>query len=258
MEKLVRVDRNGTEYWEDNVCPKCGGTGYIEYFQYVEGGRCFECQGTGHKHQAWKVYTPEYRAKLEAQRIKRYMAKAPAANEKKLRCLGFENGSIYTVPGDTYAIKDQLKKAGAMFSQTFGWFFKERVGENLVKVDTDEVLEKDEYGYLQMKSDAKRIVETKKREANPSKSEHLHEVGEKIDLKLKLARIATYDTHYTYYGEVHCIYTFEDADGNVYVWKTQAGIDANIGDEVEVKGTVKENGEYKGVKQTVLTRCRIA
>ena len=25
---LVRVDRNGTHYYVDHKCPKCGGTGY--------------------------------------------------------------------------------------------------------------------------------------------------------------------------------------------------------------------------------------
>jgi hypothetical protein len=30
-----------------------------------------------------------------------------------------------------------------------------------------------------------------------------------------------------------------------------------MGDTVTITGTVKEHGEYKGVPQTVLTRCKV-
>lgn len=258
MEKLVRVDRNGTKYFEDNECPKCGGKGYIKAFDYVEGGICFMCGGTGLHYHKWVERTPEYERKLAEQRIKRHIAKAPEANEKKLWSMGFENGSIYVVNGDTYAIKDRLKEAGARFSPYFGWFFKEQLGDNLVKVDADEVFDKDEFGYLYVRNDAKEIVDAKKRAANPSKSQHLHEVGDKVELDLKLMKIAVYFTHFSYYGEAHNIYIFEDADGNAYVWKTDKDIDHNEGDMVHINGKVKANDEYKGVKQTVLTRCKIA
>ena len=48
-----------------------------------------------------------------------------------------------------------------------------------------------------------------------------------------------------------------DENGNVYTWKTSGGIycDESI-DEVELKGTVKAHNEYRGVKQTELTRCK--
>ena len=86
----------------------------------------------------------------------------------------------------------------------------------------------------------------------------MHEVGDKVELDLKLMKIAVYFTHFSYYGEAHNIYIFEDADGNAYVWKTDKDIDHNEGDMVHINGKVKANDEYKGVKQTVLTRCKIA
>jgi hypothetical protein len=33
-----------------NICPKCGGTGYIRQYSHVSGGICFHCNGTG-KHR---------------------------------------------------------------------------------------------------------------------------------------------------------------------------------------------------------------
>lgn len=44
--------------------------------------------------------------------------------------------------------------------------------------------------------------------------------------------------------------------GNVFVWTTSTYLNTNK--EYTVKGTVKEHAEFKGTKQTVLTRCRVA
>ena len=33
--------------------------------------------------------------------------------------------------------------------------------------------------------------------------------------------------------------------------------DVNTGDKVILKGTIKEHNEYRGYKQTVLTRCKV-
>jgi hypothetical protein len=67
------------------------------------------------------------------------------------------------------------------------------------------------------------------------------------------------------------IYKFTDADGNVFVWKTTGSVGEdrtdNIGrdyfykpengESVKVSGTIKEHNEYRGEKQTVLTRCKV-
>ena len=41
------------------------------------------------------------------------------------------------------------------------------------------------------------------------------------------------------------------------MWKTQKGIDGEVCDLFKVKGTVKEHSEYRGEKQTTLTRCKV-
>ena len=50
MRKLIKTDRNGTKYWDESNCPKCGGKGKIYYYAHVEGGICFKCGGTGVFH----------------------------------------------------------------------------------------------------------------------------------------------------------------------------------------------------------------
>ena len=53
------------------------------------------------------------------------------------------------------------------------------------------------------------------------------------------------------------VYKFTDADGREFTWKTSNWLDDDcIGKSV--KGTVKELKEFRGVKQTELTRCKVA
>lgn len=68
---LIRIDKNGTKYYADDTCRRCGGAGERSEWYYT-GCICFECGGTGRsKMRTEKVYTPEYAAKLEAQRMER-------------------------------------------------------------------------------------------------------------------------------------------------------------------------------------------
>ena len=68
MATLIRVDRNGTKYYEGDVpCSRCGGAGGADKWQFT-GWTCYQCGGSGKEHGKWKEYTPEYEAKLEARR----------------------------------------------------------------------------------------------------------------------------------------------------------------------------------------------
>lgn len=110
-------------------------------------------------------------------------------------------------------------------------------------------------------------------------SEYIGEAGKRLTLRLTLKNEYTYtDYAFSYYGTEKYIYTFEDADGNVFVWKTGSllGYDYEVtvetkkgtrsdirfdgvrkGDSAEIKATVKDHSEYKGTKQTVLTRVKV-
>ena len=68
MATLIRVDRNGTKYYEGNVtCDRCGGAGGADQWKYT-GWNCYKCGGSGKVWGKYKIYTPEYEAKLEARR----------------------------------------------------------------------------------------------------------------------------------------------------------------------------------------------
>ena len=101
-------------------------------------------------------------------------------------------------------------------------------------------------------------------------SNHIGEVGKRIELTVTLVREYRFESYFGY-NQTTTIYTMEDADGNILVWKTngymwletvnaRGDIDTDFprkGDEVTIRATVKEHGEYKGEQQTVLSRVKV-
>ena len=262
MAKLLRVDKNGTKYWIETKCPKCGGNGYIDYYSYIEGGVCFLCGGSGYHETTWKEYTPEYAQKLADRRLAKAKKKAPEKNAKFLKAEGFsEDGKAWIVVGDTYSIKDELKEAGAKWSNIFGWHFDHETEYDSFVVTADKVFDTD-YAGVYMYGDyvgvTEYIKELKAKHAPKSDSEYVGEVGDKVEMNLTYKTYYTFETHYSYYGGLNFIYKFADADGNTIVWKTSKALELDEGQQYTVKGTIKEHNEYKGDKQTVLTRCKIA
>ena len=77
-------------------------------------------------------------------------------------------------------------------------------------------------------------------------------IGEKIQLKAKLVRER--DMGFGQFGEKF-LSVLEDDQGNVInVWRR---LKVNVGDSVELKATVKDCSEFRGVKQTTLTRVYV-
>ena len=85
MAKLtyIKTDKNGTKYYADYTCHRCGGQGGSDAWAYT-GWTCYECNGAGTllTPRIIKEYTPEHQAKLDAQRAKRE-AKRQAEIEAK-------------------------------------------------------------------------------------------------------------------------------------------------------------------------------
>lgn len=98
-------------------------------------------------------------------------------------------------------------------------------------------------------------------------------VGDKLDAVVKVSFEADYELpSFTGYGVriVH-VYGMKDEQGNTLIWKTGAHLViekvdefnriqssfAHKGDRVRIKATIKEHSEYKGEKQTLLTRCKL-
>ena len=96
MATLVKVDRNGSKHYTGLVkCERCGGDGVYKWGAMIShgygppmpqySGVCYKCNGAGKVRETWIERTPEYQAKLDAQREKRQAAKAAKIAEEKAK-----------------------------------------------------------------------------------------------------------------------------------------------------------------------------
>jgi hypothetical protein len=77
--------------------------------------------------------------------------------------------------------------------------------------------------------------------------------GERIVLTLTVKNIYSYETDYG----TTTMFIFNDEQGNCIVWKATSNPSMEVGQTYSIKGTVKGHTDYKGIKQTLLTRCQI-
>lgn len=263
----VRTDKNGTKYYHDYTCKHCGGAGGSDAWVYT-GYTCYECGGSGMtplNPQVVKVYTPEYEAKLKAQREKR-----AAKREQELRAQAeaqkqewiddhFPEGKIYVVIGDTYHIYQDLKAAGAIYRHETGWYFKHAQAKYpVIEMSLEESTHQSYSGFMRFNSDVHEKAEAKAKALKPE-SQWLGTVGEKLTVEATYTHSAWFEhkSPYTHCTETVYIHHFETSKGEILVWKTGAGINLDKGQKAKITGTVKAHDEYKGEKQTVLQRCKI-
>lgn len=110
-----------------------------------------------------------------------------------------------------------------------------------------------------------KIAEKKAREdknaAEAARSGFVGEVGQRIVID-NIDTIEAITSWSTQYG-LTTRYKISDASGNIYMWDSSTGIfldqhlDGTFRDVVSITGTVKKHDEFRMVKQTWLTRCRI-
>lgn len=272
---IDHVDKNGTEHWIDHNCPKCGGTGYLNGYEHVDGARCWKCGATGHFTHTWTVMTPEYAAKLAAKRDERARKKNLAGRAEFLEREGFNaDGVTFVVIGKTFDMKDELKAASSKFSYALGWHFASKP-ENLVTIEMTvaDCFWENAVAALHWNDtcDIKALIKARTPHDDTSASEYLGEVGKKIAVAVTLKKSFSFENTFGYQTSTSYIHNFEDAAGNVIIWKTTNSLieetypedkpghyEAHPFTTGTLTGTVKEHSEYRGVKQTVLTRCKVS
>lgn len=90
-------------------------------------------------------------------------------------------------------------------------------------------------------------------QASVQNSTHIGNVGDRIEIAVhSIDCVTSWETQYG----VTRIYKIVDTNGNVYTWKTSNFIEEEK--VSKVKGTVKSHNEYRGIKQTEITRCKVA
>lgn len=276
--KIEKVDEKNRKALVVETCDRCGGSGTYIIPPFF-AGTCFKCNGAGKISKWVKAYTPEefnkYTAQQErakerkAEAEKARIAALDAASDSNKRMilekLGFdpESSHVYIIGGgDTYAIKDELKKLGCRYCPSFNWYSTKPIelpeGYTTVAIPVDEV-----YDWfprtkrLEVNENAKEAADAARKSIAPkSDSEYMGSIKERLrNLNTELINFRPIESAYG----TSILYSFK-VDNNIVVWfATGMGVDSSIqiGDKVILTGTVKDHKEYNGVKQTVLNRCKV-
>lgn len=169
--------------------------------------------------------------------------------------LGFTNGYITIFKGNTYDNQDYFRLSSARYARPWGWYF---ISTEDLPDDLPEDVEPlrlpwecvgKEDGTL--KNDAEIAAGVESLLYDEDISQYQGEIGDKLELVLTVEKAIALDG---YYGP-QTLHTMRDYDNNCYVWITAAK-SWDVGTEHHIFGTVKDHKQYKGVRQTILTRCR--
>ena len=93
-------------------------------------------------------------------------------------------------------------------------------------------------------------------------NDYLGNVGDKIEFEVKSVKLLyTKYTNYSWRGEESYVYRILTTTNNVVIWNTQLALNENTNffecnsvPFTKIKATIKKLDEYKGEKQTVITR----
>lgn len=196
---------------------------------------------------------------------KEYMKMYPndtSANTEKFKriktqkeTLGFEKGYITIFKGNTYEDKEYFQMSTARYSRLWGWYFistdelPEDIPEDVTPITLPWEMVGNEDGTLKNEDEVAAAVESLIYDSDIS--EYQGKIGERLELFLTVEKTISLDS---YYGK-NTMHIMRDDSGNCYVWTTAAKSWAE-NSEHYLMGTVKDHKMYKGVKQTILTRCR--
>ena len=181
---------------------------------------------------------------------------------KKIRplkeVLGFTKGYITIFKGDTYSLLEWFQEEPkCRYHKFFGWYVTSEdelptlpAGLEPIQLKWEDVAFADE-DQLRPESQIKEHIDSFMYDPSPSKWQG--EVGDRIDRTLTVIKVTPLEDGY--YGP-STFFIFKDEYDNEYCWTTGSK-SLDLGATYEVRGTIKALQNYKGKKQTVLTRCRV-
>ena len=97
-------------------------------------------------------------------------------------------------------------------------------------------------------------IKEKRTKANVNEQKQSQYVGQlKERITIDHPEVQVISSYETEFGYTY-IHKIKDEDGNVFIWKSSSG---SYSKADKIIGTVKDHSEFRGVKQTILTRCKV-
>lgn len=256
-------EKNGKPYkrtWEH--CWKCQGKGIILPYMHVANGVCFKCEDKKGYWVERKILTDAEQVKRDKSNIRKQARKDAAFEARKeeqnlitKNKLGFVNGSVFLIiHPNTFSIKDELATAGGFFNYTLGWYFKQPTDlYQTVELMDSQAFILNEHNVIMAVDNLQEIAKEMVSSRIISVGSYHGSIGDKVELVLKFTREFFFDTQYG----TKWNYLFEDDNQNIFKWSTTKAIMWEMGEFYTIKGTIKDHTEFRGDKQTELTRCKV-
>ena len=134
--------------------------------------------------------------------------------------------------------------------------------QNMKTIFGSDYCKEKDFGYIvsavfcydrELERREKQAIAEAKRVSESQLSQYVGEIKQKVTFKVKSSTcVSSYQDNY---GGYSYLYKFIDEDGNCFMWSTSTGPDDSRKLDT-VTGTVKDHKEYKGLKQTWVTRCK--
>ena len=231
-----------------------GGSGYKSYLNVEDVVRyAFECV----RHFGYEK-SSEFSDRTTRSRVSdymhldahRYSGKTYEKIKEEMDQVGFDANSEYAVNTSKEALE---------------WIRSETDDSdyihNLRLAALEEYAEGRDFGllvslpvaYLRHIEKLEQYKKKEEKKAEEQKSEYVGEIKDKLTVKANNFICVT--TLYSQFGETY-VYKWSDENGNIFIWYASNGV-SDPETVIEVTGTIKEHSEYRGVKQTVMTRCKV-
>lgn len=159
---------------------------------------------------------------------------------------------IYESDDTKTFVEEALEWIKNLNAESYSYF------DNLKVVCSAELVELKNIGYAasliaSYKNHLKAEKKLKEAEKQNEMYHYYRNVNDKISLQGNLACVANYDTQF---GTMYVYKIIQSSC--IFVWKTSKylGID-DSGKEVMITGKIKEQSEFRGVRQNILTRCKV-
>lgn len=171
--------------------------------------------------------------------------------------LGFYQDYITIFKGNTYYLKNWFSAQEAKYNTIWGWYFPSdrKLPDKFPEgIEPKKLLWDSICNPIGSDLAAKEYIEAAVAMLiyDPSPSEYVGEVGERINVAVRVDRKSNFNGAY---GATN-IYRMIDENGNIYSWFTTTN-PIEVGKNYIIRGTIKEHTTYRNTKQTILSRCKV-
>ena len=213
-------------------CGRCAGQGGSTHWR-PDGGVCYECRGNRTVTRTYRVFDAK---KLDGL-IRTALAVKHAFQVKREAVDAKRAQEFVSWSRDHETLLGAIKEAK---DNPFLGSLARQLGENKILSER------------QIEAATKVVKAAGEREISDAASDFVGTVKDRITFDAEVTGVYSFDTAFG----TTMIVRMTDSDDNIFVWFATSYPDLERGDHVTITGTIKGHDEYRGAKQTVLSRCK--